>query len=118
MSAKPELTSSFASATPSRSSLRRPSEVRAICCSLRTAAANAVQAGANDAAIVWDAVAANYPSLAVVQLPELEGAVGAVEIAVLRSATDAEAARKFVQFVRAANRGQKAFRAAGFTDLE
>ena len=77
-----------------------------------------VLAGANDAAIVWDAVAANYPSLMVVKLPELEEAVGTVEIAVLRSATDAESARRFVQFVRAAEHGQRTFRAAGFTDLE
>ncbi len=83
-----------------------------------TDAANAVLVGANDAAIVWDAVAANYPTLTVVRLKELDGAVGTVEIAVLQSATDPDAARRFVQFVRAAEHGQKAFRAAGFTDLE
>ena len=83
-----------------------------------TDAANAVLVGANDAAIVWDAVAANYPSLTVVRLKELDGAIGTVEIAVLMSATDPDAAKRFVQFVRAAEHGQKAFRAAGFTDLE
>lgn len=83
-----------------------------------TDAANAVLVGANDAALVWDAVAANYPSLTVVRLKELDGAIGTVEIAVLKSATDPDAARRFVQFVRAAEHGQKAFRAAGFTDLE
>lgn len=82
-----------------------------------TDAANAVQLGANDAAIVWDAVAANYPSLAAVKLPELDGAIGNVEIALLRSASDPEAARRFVRFVKSADHGQKAFRAAGFTDL-
>lgn len=82
-----------------------------------TDAANAVKLGSNDAAIVWDAVAANYPSLAVVKLPELDGAIGNVEIALLKSCADAEAAKRFVNFVKAPDRGQKAFRAAGFTDL-
>jgi molybdate transport system substrate-binding protein len=83
-----------------------------------TDAANAVLAGSNDAAIVWDAVAANYPLLAIVRLPELEGAAGRVDIAVLESSPDREAAYRFVRYVRASDRGQKAFRAAGFTDLE
>jgi len=83
-----------------------------------TDAANAVLAGSNDAAIVWDAVAANYPSLATVRLPELEGATGRVEIAVLKSTGNREAAYRFVRYVLASDRGQKAFRAAGFTDLE
>ena len=41
-----------------------------------------------DATIVWDAVAANYPDLAVVKVPELDGAVGKVELAILASAPD------------------------------
>jgi molybdate transport system substrate-binding protein len=81
-----------------------------------TDAANAVKLGACDAAIVWDAVAANYPSLTVVKLPELDGAVGRVEIALLKSSPDPEAARRLVQFIHS-DRGQAAFRTAGFTDL-
>lgn len=81
-----------------------------------TDAANAVKLGSNDAAIVWDAVAANYPSLAMVKLPDLEGAIGSVEIALLRSATDPEPARRFIRFVKD-EPGRKAFRAAGFTEL-
>lgn len=71
-----------------------------------------------DAAVVWDVVAAQHPNLAVVRLPELDGAVGRVELAVLRSAPDPEAVRHFVRYVRAADRGQVHFRAAGFADLE
>ncbi|MFO0804170.1 MAG: molybdate ABC transporter substrate-binding protein [Gemmataceae bacterium] len=82
-----------------------------------TDAANAVKLGSNDAAIVWDAVAANDPSLAVVKLPELEDAVGNVEIARLRSCTDSAAARRFVDFVKSEEHGKKAFRAAGFSEL-
>ncbi|HEY2909308.1 MAG TPA: extracellular solute-binding protein, partial [Gemmataceae bacterium] len=83
-----------------------------------TDAANAVLAGSNDATIVWDAVAANYPNLAMVRLPELDGAIGKVELAVLRSAMDRGAAERLVRFVRSPEHGAAAFRAAGFTDFE
>ena len=82
-----------------------------------TDAANTVKLGSNDAAIVWDAVAANYPGQAVVILPELDGATGNVEIALLKSCGDVEAAKRFVNFVKSPDHGQKAFRAAGFTHL-
>jgi molybdate transport system substrate-binding protein len=82
-----------------------------------TDAANAVKLGSNDAAIVWDAVAANYPSLTVVKLPELDGAIANVEIALLKTCGDVPAAKRFVNFVKSPEQGQKAFRAAGFTDL-
>lgn len=82
-----------------------------------TEAANAVKVGSLDAAVVWDAVASNYPDLAVVRLPELDGAVGRVELAVLKSAAG-PAADRFAAFVRDPDRGGRHFRAAGFTDLE
>lgn len=83
-----------------------------------TEAANAVQLGGNDAAIVWDAVAANYPELVVVRLSELDGAVGRVEVAVLTTSTDPEAARRFARFLAASDRGMSHLRKAGFSDLE
>lgn len=83
-----------------------------------TEAANAVQLGANDAAIVWDAVAANYPDLAVVRLPELDGATGRVQLAVLKSSRDPAAARRFARYVAASDRGLSLLRKAGFTDTE
>ena len=64
-----------------------------------------------------DAVAANHSSLAVVKLPELDGAIGHVEFALLKSCGDAEAARRFVEFVKSPEHGRKAFLAAGFTEL-
>jgi len=83
-----------------------------------TEAANAVQLGGNDAAIVWDAVAANYPDLVVVHLSELDGAVGRVEIAVLTTSTHPESARRFAHFLAASDRGMSHLKKAGFTDLE
>jgi molybdenum ABC transporter molybdate-binding protein len=83
-----------------------------------TEAGNAVQVGSNDAAVVWDAVAANYADLAVVRLPELDGATGRVELAVLHSAPVPPAAHQFARYVVAPDRGMPHFRKAGFTDLE
>jgi molybdate transport system substrate-binding protein len=82
-----------------------------------TDALTAVQIGATDAAVVWDVVAASDPSLAVVRVPELDGATARVELAVLKSSSDPEAARRFARFVRDPDRGGRHFRAAGFTDL-
>lgn len=81
-----------------------------------TDAANAVELESCDAAIVWDAVAANYPKLVAVKMPELDGAIGRVEIALLRSSHDPEAAKRLVQFLRS-ERGRAIFQSAGFTDL-
>jgi molybdenum ABC transporter molybdate-binding protein len=83
-----------------------------------TEAANAVKLGSNDAAIVWDAVAANYPDLVAVRLPELDGATGRVELAVLASSRDRPAAYRFARYFVAADRGMIHLHAAGFTDLE
>lgn len=83
-----------------------------------TEAANAVKLGSNDAAVVWDAGAVNYPDLVVVRLPELDGATGRVELAVLATSRDRTAAYRFARFFAAADRGMTHLRAAGFADLE
>jgi molybdate transport system substrate-binding protein len=83
-----------------------------------TDAANAVQLGGTDATIVWDSVAANYPDLKIVRLPELDGAVGRVELAILAAAPDPAAARRFARYVAASDRGMSHFRKAGFSDVE
>src|SRR6516164_8241573 len=83
-----------------------------------TDSANAVQLGSTDAAVVWDVVALNYPELTVVRLPELDGAVGRVELAVLKSAPDPAAAKKFARYIAASDRGLAQLRKAGFANLE
>jgi len=83
-----------------------------------TDAANAVQLGSTDAAVVWDAVAGNYPELAVVKLPELAGAVGRVELAVLKSAPDPAKAQHFARFISASDKGLSLFRKSGFSEVE
>ncbi len=78
-----------------------------------TEAATSVKLGSTDAAVVWDAVAFQFPDLAVVRLPELDGAVGRVELAVLKGSKDPAAARRFAEYV-AGDGGRAAFRANGF----
>jgi molybdate transport system substrate-binding protein len=83
-----------------------------------TDAANAVKLGSIDAALVWDAVAANYPGLSVVRVPELSGAIGRVELAVLAASNDPAGAMALARYTAAADRGMPHFRRFGFTDLE
>ena len=63
-------------------------------------AANAVQIGSRDATFVWDAVAVNYPDLSVIHLPELAGAIGRVELAVLAESPNPEGASRFARLYR------------------
>lgn len=83
-----------------------------------TDAANAVQLGSLDTAIVWDAVAVNYPELAVVHTAELEGAIGRVVLAVLASSPDSLGARQLARYIATSDKGLSQFRKAGFTDVE
>ncbi|QDU19467.1 molybdate ABC transporter substrate-binding protein [Urbifossiella limnaea] len=80
-----------------------------------TEAANAAKVGAADAAVVWDAVAVNYPGQAVLTPPELAGVVGRVEVAVLTQSADRDAALGFARYLADPERGLKTFRTAGFT---
>jgi molybdate transport system substrate-binding protein len=80
-------------------------------------AANAVQLGSRDATIVWDVVALNYPDLVTVRLPELEGAIGRVELAVLNRSPNREAADRFARFVGASDAGLTFLRKAGFKNV-
>jgi molybdenum ABC transporter molybdate-binding protein len=83
-----------------------------------TDSANAVQLGGTDAAIVWDAVAFNYPELVTLRVPELSGAIGRVELALLKRSPAPVAARQFALYLTASDRGLSVFRSRGFPDLE
>ena len=69
-----------------------------------------------DAAIVWDAVAAapGYRGQTVLAVPELDGVVGRIEVAVLTQSRDREAALRFARYVSATDRGLVRFRDLGF----
>jgi hypothetical protein len=51
-------------------------------------------------------------------LPELDGALGRVELAVLAGSPDTAAARRFARYVAAGDRGMSHFRRAGFADVD
>lgn len=81
-----------------------------------TESANATPVGAVDAAIVWDAVARNYPTQPTLELPELVGIRAEVAIALLKQARDPTAAEAFVRYV--AGPGLARFRELGFPVVE
>lgn len=69
-----------------------------------------IKTGQLDAAIVWDAVAAQYADSAdVVAIPPAQNAVSRVAVAVLKSARNLAGAEAFVQFLRGPE-GQALFR--------
>lgn len=79
-----------------------------------TDSANATPVGAVDAAIVWDAVARNYPAQPMLELPELAGIRADVKIGRLKQARDPDAAAAFVRYV--AGPGFARFRELGFPE--
>jgi molybdate transport system substrate-binding protein len=81
-----------------------------------TEAANAVNLGSADGAIIWDAVAKQYPKLKVVHLPNLERVSAKVTVAVCTNATSRTEARWFAEYL--AGPGQKHFKDAGYAPPE
>lgn len=78
-----------------------------------TDAANAVNLGSADAAIIWDAVAVQYPKLKVVRLPLLDKITANVMAAVCKNANARTEARWFAEFLESPE-GQRHFRKAGY----
>src|SRR5262245_16218729 len=83
-----------------------------------TEVANAVKLGNPDAGIVWDAVAAQFPELKVVHLPELDRVTARVLIGVVKSSPQPTEPLRFARYVAARDKGLKRFRERGFTVLE
>ncbi len=77
-----------------------------------TQAINAVKLGSADAAIVWDGVAAQYPTLKVVHLPHLDEITANVTAAVCTNSVAQSESRLFAQYV--AGKGQAHFAKAGY----
>ena len=62
--------------------------------------ANAVKVGSVDAAIVWDATAAQYPTLKAIRTKELDAGTGNITIGVLTNSENPTAALKFARYSR------------------
>jgi molybdenum ABC transporter molybdate-binding protein len=93
-------------------------EPRAVGAGTVTDSANAAKVGAADAAVVWDAVARNYPDQTVRELPELVGIEAEVRVATLRQSRDTAEAARFLRFVTHTDHGLKRFRECGFRVAE
>ncbi|MCP5540708.1 MAG: extracellular solute-binding protein [Akkermansiaceae bacterium] len=76
--------------------------------------ANAVKVGSLDAAILWDAIAAQYPEIDFVRLPEFDAAVQDITIGVAARSKQPTAALKFARYLTARDKGQPVFAANGY----
>ena len=80
-------------------------------------AANDVKIGAADAALVWDAVAKQYPDLTMIELPELKPIQATVAAAVLSTSAQPTAALRFARYLAASDRGLAEYQQAGFSTV-
>lgn len=74
-----------------------------------------VATGAVDATLAWDAVAANYPDVEWLSVPEFSAKTKLASIGVLSSSQQATRALHFARFLTARDRGQKILADSGFT---
>lgn len=79
-----------------------------------TDVANDVKLAAADAGIVYDAVLSTYPQLEAVAVPELDAVISRVEVGVLASTKDSQAALHFARYLTASDRGLQDFKKHGF----
>lgn len=77
-------------------------------------AANDVDVGAADVAIVYDAVASTYSKLEAIELPELSSIVSQVSLSVTKASQHPQAALHFARYVSARDRGLKHYQRFGF----
>lgn len=80
--------------------------------------ANTVKTGSMDAAIVWDATAAQYPKLKAIRTDELDAGTGRITIGVLTSSDHPTEALRFARYVGAKGKGLQAFKENGFEVVE
>jgi molybdate transport system substrate-binding protein len=73
-----------------------------------------VKTGGMDAAIVWDATAAQYPKLKAIRTEELDAGTSSITIGVLTSSDHPTEALRFARFVGARDQGLKKFAENGF----
>lgn len=79
--------------------------------------ANDIHIGSADAGIVWDAVAFQYPQLAVVKLPELDKVTARVQLGVLAKSEQPTDALRFARYVAARDKGLEVFQREGFAEV-
>ncbi len=87
---------------------------RAVSVGTVTEAANAVNLGSADGAIVWDAIAGGFKDVKVARLPHLERVNARVTVAVCTNAKMRAQARWFAEYLSESDRGRQFFTAAGY----
>jgi molybdenum ABC transporter molybdate-binding protein len=80
--------------------------------------ANDVKLGAADVAVIWDAVANQYPELEFINVPEFDVESKKVAIGVLNSTTAPSNALRFARYVTASDEGLKTFSEMGYRVVE
>lgn len=83
-----------------------------------TEAANAIKAGAADAAFVFDSTLSQYPEFEQVTCPELEKATARVGVGLLTCASDSAAAMRFARYLASGDAGLPVFKKSGFNVVE
>ncbi|NNE91826.1 MAG: molybdate ABC transporter substrate-binding protein [Verrucomicrobiales bacterium] len=80
--------------------------------------ANSVKLGTIDAGIIWDAMAAQYPDLDFVNVPEFDAEKKDITVGVLTDSEQPTEALKFCRYLTAKDKGLKIFGADGYEPVE
>jgi molybdate transport system substrate-binding protein len=80
--------------------------------------ANDVKLTAADAGIVWDATAAQYPTLEVVRVEPFEHSKNEIAVGVIRGSRNADGARRFVRYLTAPDKGLAIFKKYGYAVVQ
>ncbi len=80
--------------------------------------ANAVKLGSIDTAIIWDAIANQYPDIDFVSVPEFDVEKKDITVGVLRSSKQPTEALKFCRYLSARDRGLKVFKSDGYDPVD
>jgi molybdate transport system substrate-binding protein len=81
-----------------------------------------VNVGSSDVGITWDPLAValvqKHPDAKIVHLKELADVKAHVKIAVVKTSTQPEHAKRFITFLRAKNKGAEHLKKAGYADVD
>lgn len=80
--------------------------------------ANDIKIGTIDAAIIWDAVANQYPELDFLSLPEWDKYKQQTTVGVLKSSKNPTEALKFLRYLSASDKGLLTFSALGYSPIQ
>jgi molybdenum ABC transporter molybdate-binding protein len=80
--------------------------------------ANDIKVGSVDAGFVWDAVVMQYPDLESVPISQLTGTQALVSVGSLKSSQNPAAARRFMRYLAAKDKGLILFKEHGFVPMD